>query len=121
MSAIDELVGNASSYRESFDNGDLPLPPAKKVAIVACMDARLNPYGGLGTPGFCKVGPGRSTHSWTAPKVQSVGGFSRRSFVTPTGVPAASTATTWRAGGPAADPCGAGSRWRVVCCGDRGD
>jgi carbonic anhydrase len=48
MSAIDELVGNASSYRESFDNCDLPLPPAKKVAIVACMDARLNPYGLLG-------------------------------------------------------------------------
>jgi carbonic anhydrase len=48
MSAIDELVGNANSYRESFDRGDLPLPPAKKVAIVACMDARLNPYGLLG-------------------------------------------------------------------------
>ena len=48
MSVIDELVGNASSYRDSFDSGDLPLPPAKKVAIVACMDARLNPYGLLG-------------------------------------------------------------------------
>jgi carbonic anhydrase len=48
MSAIDELVGNASSYRDSFDRGDLPLPPAKRVAIVACMDARLNPYGLLG-------------------------------------------------------------------------
>jgi carbonic anhydrase len=48
MSAIDELVGNANSYRESFDRGDLPLPPAKKVAVVACMDARLNPYGLLG-------------------------------------------------------------------------
>ena len=48
MSAIDELVGNASSYRESFDNGDLPLPPAKKVAIVACMDARLTIEPALG-------------------------------------------------------------------------
>jgi carbonic anhydrase len=48
MSAIDDLVGNANSYRESFDSGDLPLPPAKRVAIVACMDARLNPYGLLG-------------------------------------------------------------------------
>jgi carbonic anhydrase len=48
MSVIDELVGNASSYHDSFDSGDLPLPPAKKVAIVACMDARLNPYGLLG-------------------------------------------------------------------------
>src|SRR5438094_1455713 len=48
MTVIDELVGNASSYGESFDSGDLPLPPAKRVAIVACMDARLNPYGLLG-------------------------------------------------------------------------
>ena len=43
MSVIDELIGNASSYSESFDSGHLPLPPAKRVAIVACMDARLNP------------------------------------------------------------------------------
>jgi carbonic anhydrase len=48
MSVIDELVGNAISYRDSFDSGELPLPPAKRVAIVACMDARLNPYGLLG-------------------------------------------------------------------------
>ncbi|WP_043957165.1 beta-class carbonic anhydrase, partial [Mycobacteroides abscessus] len=32
----------------SFDKGELPLPPARKVAVVACMDARLNPYGLLG-------------------------------------------------------------------------
>jgi carbonic anhydrase len=48
MSVIDELVGNSTSYRDSFDSGELPLPPAKRVAIVACMDARLNPYGLLG-------------------------------------------------------------------------
>jgi carbonic anhydrase len=42
MSVIDELVANATSYSDSFDGGDLPLPPAKRVAIVACMDARLN-------------------------------------------------------------------------------
>jgi carbonic anhydrase len=48
MSAIDELVQNASAYSESFENGHLPLPPAKGVAIVACMDARLNPYALLG-------------------------------------------------------------------------
>src|SRR5438093_11874891 len=48
MTVIDELVGNASSYGDSFDSGDLPMPPAKRVAIVACMDARLNPYGLLG-------------------------------------------------------------------------
>ena len=48
MTVIDELVQNASAYSDSFENGDLPLPPAKRVAIVACMDARLNPYGLLG-------------------------------------------------------------------------
>jgi carbonic anhydrase len=48
MSVIDELVAYATSYSDSFDGGDLPLPPAKRVAIVACMDARLNPYGLLG-------------------------------------------------------------------------
>ncbi len=48
MAVIDELVQNAESYAEQFDKGTLPLPPAKRVAIVACMDARLNPYGLLG-------------------------------------------------------------------------
>src|ERR671932_49718 len=48
MTVIDDLVQNASAYGDSFDGGDLPLPPAKHVAIVACMDARLNPYGLLG-------------------------------------------------------------------------
>lgn len=48
MSVTDELLRNAEAYAERFDKGDLPLPPAKKVAVVACMDARLNPYGLLG-------------------------------------------------------------------------
>jgi len=48
MTAIDELVQNAASYGKTFDKDTLPLPPAKRVAIVACMDARLNPYGLLG-------------------------------------------------------------------------
>ena len=48
MTVIDELVRNADSYSESFSSGDLPLPPAQRVAVVACMDARLNPYGLLG-------------------------------------------------------------------------
>ncbi len=48
MSATDELLENAKSYAEGFDKGDLPMPPGRKVAIVACMDARLNPYGLLG-------------------------------------------------------------------------
>jgi carbonic anhydrase len=48
MSVTDELLTNAERYAASFDKGDLPLPPAKQIAIVACMDARLNPYGLLG-------------------------------------------------------------------------
>jgi carbonic anhydrase len=48
MSAIDELLENNQSYAASFDKGDLPIPPAKKLAVVACMDARVNPYPILG-------------------------------------------------------------------------
>src|SRR4249920_1219562 len=48
MTEIDDLVRNADSYTEAFEGGELPLPPAKRVAVVACMDARLNPYGLLG-------------------------------------------------------------------------
>src|SRR5947209_20405542 len=48
MSTTDALLQNAQAYKESFTKGDLPLPPARKIAIVACMDARLNPYGLLG-------------------------------------------------------------------------
>src|SRR5580700_2798555 len=48
MTSTDQLVANNDTYAESFDKGDLPLPPATKVAVVACMDARLNVYGALG-------------------------------------------------------------------------
>jgi len=48
MTTTDELLVNASRYAESFDKGDLPLPPGRRVAVLACMDARLNPYGLLG-------------------------------------------------------------------------
>src|SRR5215203_1129197 len=48
MSITDELLKNNEAYASSFEKGDLPLPPAKKVAVLACMDARLNPYGALG-------------------------------------------------------------------------
>jgi carbonic anhydrase len=42
MSVTDELLANNDRYAEGFDKGDLPLPPAKQVAVVACMDARLD-------------------------------------------------------------------------------
>ena len=48
MSVTDELLRNAEQYAANFDKGELPLPPAKKVAVVACMDARLIPTRVLG-------------------------------------------------------------------------
>jgi carbonic anhydrase len=49
MSTTDELLANNEAYVAAFgDKGSLPLPPGKKVAVVACMDARLNVYGALG-------------------------------------------------------------------------
>lgn len=48
MTVTDELLRNAETYTDAFDKGDLPMPPGRRVAVVACMDARLNPYGLLG-------------------------------------------------------------------------
>jgi carbonic anhydrase len=47
MSVTDELLANNARYAESF-SGPLPLPPSKHVAVVACMDARLDVYRALG-------------------------------------------------------------------------
>ena len=47
MSATDEYLKNNAAYAAQF-SGPLPLPPANHVAVVACMDARLNVYGILG-------------------------------------------------------------------------
>jgi carbonic anhydrase len=48
LSSTDAYVANAEGYAASFEKGDLPLPPAKGTAVVACMDARLHPYAILG-------------------------------------------------------------------------
>ncbi len=48
MTAVDEILKNNASYAESFDKGDLPLPPGRNLAIVACMDARLDVHKLLG-------------------------------------------------------------------------
>src|SRR2546429_9766722 len=48
MSVTDELVRNNESYSRSFEKGDLPLPPAKHLAVLACMDARLDVHKILG-------------------------------------------------------------------------
>ena len=48
MSVTDELLSNNAKYVASFTKGRLPMPPGKHVAVLACMDARLNVYGMLG-------------------------------------------------------------------------
>jgi carbonic anhydrase len=48
MSTIDELVEANEHYARSFDRGDLALPPARRVAILTCMDARILPSRILG-------------------------------------------------------------------------
>ncbi len=47
MSVTDDLLANNARYAESF-SGPLPLPPSKHIAVLACMDARLNVYALLG-------------------------------------------------------------------------
>src|SRR5215203_4197330 len=48
MSVTEELLQNNEAYAESFEKGDLALPPARAVAVVACMDARLDVHKILG-------------------------------------------------------------------------
>src|SRR5438477_4609552 len=48
MAVADEFVRANERYAAGFDKGDLPAPPARKVAVVTCMDARLDPAQFLG-------------------------------------------------------------------------
>ena len=48
MTVTDEALNNNARYAENFDKGDLPLPPGCKLAVVACMDARLDVHRILG-------------------------------------------------------------------------
>ena len=48
LSVTDDLLANNDAYAEGFDKGDLPIPPARKIAVLTCMDARLSPYVMLG-------------------------------------------------------------------------
>jgi carbonic anhydrase len=45
---VEELLANNDAYAASFDKGHLPLPPARRLAVVACMDARLDAHKILG-------------------------------------------------------------------------
>jgi carbonic anhydrase len=48
MSVTDELLQHNAEFARAFSKGDLPMPPGKGLAVVACMDARLNVYALLG-------------------------------------------------------------------------
>jgi len=48
MTVTDDLLQNAQRYAETFDKGALAMPPTTHLAVVACMDARLNPQALLG-------------------------------------------------------------------------
>jgi carbonic anhydrase len=48
MSVIDELVQSNEAYARAFDRGDLAMPPARRVTILTCMDARIVPSRALG-------------------------------------------------------------------------
>jgi len=48
MTVVQEFIAANEKYAASFQKGDLPMPPARKVAILACMDARLDPARAVG-------------------------------------------------------------------------
>jgi carbonic anhydrase len=48
MSQFDSFLADNAAFVAGFDQGHLPMPPARKVAVVACMDARLHPEKVLG-------------------------------------------------------------------------
>jgi carbonic anhydrase len=48
MSVTEELIASNREYADRFDKGSLPLPPARKVAVLVCMDARIDPARALG-------------------------------------------------------------------------
>ena len=56
MSSTDDLLARNAQFAAGFDAGGLPGPPARKVAVLACMDARLDPARALGLePGDAHV------------------------------------------------------------------
>jgi carbonic anhydrase len=48
MTLVDEVLTANENYASGFSKGDLPMPPGPKLAVVACMDARLDPAKALG-------------------------------------------------------------------------
>lgn len=48
MAIVDQFVKKNRSFAEGFDKGNLPMPPAKGIVVLTCMDARLHPAKFLG-------------------------------------------------------------------------
>jgi carbonic anhydrase len=48
VSETDRLLANNAAYAEAYEHGALPAPPAKPVAVLTCMDARIDPHRMLG-------------------------------------------------------------------------
>ncbi|MDQ2654677.1 MAG: carbonic anhydrase [Chloroflexota bacterium] len=48
MATLDEVRAANDLYADHFDKGHLPMPPGRRFAVVACMDARLDPARVLG-------------------------------------------------------------------------
>lgn len=48
MSVIDEVTEANERYASGFAKSDLPMPPGRKLAVVTCMDARIDPAKALG-------------------------------------------------------------------------
>lgn len=48
MSVVDEVTQANERYAAEFAKGDLPMPPGRRLAVVTCMDARLDPARFLG-------------------------------------------------------------------------
>ena len=48
MPLLNELLEANERFAEGFEKGDLPMPPARRLAVLACMDARLHPEKFLG-------------------------------------------------------------------------
>ena len=77
MSVTDELLAHNEAYAADFD-GPLPLPPAKGLAVVACMDARLDVYASEAFPDLdqdVRDSVARITGSPYVPHTDQVRGF----------------------------------------------
>jgi carbonic anhydrase len=48
VSTLDEVRAANDAYAAGFDKGNLPMPPGRKLAVLTCMDARIDPAKALG-------------------------------------------------------------------------